>query len=214
MSAKNQDSERVAAEMVRRLGAFGSATIHEAMGRSGDLPSQIKPIAPGMKICGTAFTVDSPPGSNLALHHALYAASPGDVLVVSLRGGFDYGYWGEIMAHAAIQRRLSGLVIDGCVRDADLLEQFEFPVFARGLCIRGTEKYAGGSLGNPVVIGGAVVSTGDVVVGDRDGVVVIPRARVTATIEASAAREKKEQAIIEGLSAGGTTLELFNFPNM
>jgi 4-hydroxy-4-methyl-2-oxoglutarate aldolase len=214
MSVKSRESDREAAEAVGRIAKFGSATIHEAIGRSGDLPHEIKPVARGMKVCGPAFTVEVPPGSNLALHYGLYAAAPGDVLVVSVRGAFDFGYWGEIMAHAAIQRPLGGLVIDGCVRDADLLEQFGFPVFARGLCIRGTEKYPGGSLGGPLVIGRTVVSTGDIVVGDRDGVVVVPRAQLAAAIEASEAREKKEQGVMDGLSAGGTTLELFKFPTM
>ena len=117
-----------------------AATLHEAGGKIGAMPSAIKPVAPAFRCCGPAVTVHSPGGDNLWLHRALYIAQPGDVLVVHVSGAYDHGYWGEIMTTMAKARGLAGLVIDGCVRDGVLLEQIGFPVFARGLCIRGTGK--------------------------------------------------------------------------
>jgi 4-hydroxy-4-methyl-2-oxoglutarate aldolase len=200
--------------LLRRAADLGAATLHEALGRTGQLPSAIKPVAIGMKLCGRAYTVESPPGSNLALHHAIYAAAAGDILVVSVRSGFDYGYWGDIMTRAALQRGLGGLVIDGCVRDGELLERLGLAIFARGYCIRGTEKYRGGVLGGAVVLGETVVSPGDVVVGDRDGVVVIPQRKWVETMHAAAAREAKEKGILEGIAVGATTLRLLGLPQM
>ena len=114
--------------------------MHEAGGKIGALPSIIKPVAPAFRCCGPALTVHSPGGDNLWLHRALDVAQPGDVLVVHVSGAHEHGYWGEIMTTMAKVRGLAGLVIDGCVRDGVLLEQIGFPVFARGLCIRGTGK--------------------------------------------------------------------------
>src|SRR5439155_18422235 len=132
------------------------------------------------------------------LHRALDIAQAGDVLVVHVSGAHDHGYWGEIMTTMAKARGLAGLVIDGCVRDGVLLEQIGFPVFARGLCIRGTGKDydAIGWLNEPVMIGDVVVSAGDLVVGDLDGVVVLPRASAADIVKKGQKREADEAAIL------------------
>lgn len=194
--------------------SFGTATLHEAYNKRGNLPSAIKPVHPGMRVCGRAFTVQSPPRDNLWLHRAIYAAEPGDILVVDVSGEYEAGYWGEIMSCAAIQRKLGGLVINGCVRDADLLEKMGFPVFARGLCIRGTGKdpKAYGALNQPLRIGEAVVYPGDLIAGDRDGVVVIAREDAEATVARAELREQSEAQIIKRIQQGETTLEIYNFP--
>jgi 4-hydroxy-4-methyl-2-oxoglutarate aldolase len=132
--------ERVAREVTAAAAAFPTATLHEAAGKIGALPHAIKPVSNSFRLSGPALTVHSPGGDNLWLHRALYVAQPGDVLVVNVSGAYDHGYWGEIMSTAAKHRGLAGLVIDGCVRDGVLLETIGFPVFARGLCIRGTGK--------------------------------------------------------------------------
>ena len=149
---------RVDPGLIARARALPSATVHEAGGRVGALPPAIKPMHPSMKLCGPAVTVHSPGGDNLWIHRALYVAKPGDVLVVYANDVHDYGYWGEIMSTAAQVRSLGGLVIAGGVRDIDLLERIGFPVFATGLCIRGTGKdySAIGWLNAPVLIGIAV----------------------------------------------------------
>jgi 4-hydroxy-4-methyl-2-oxoglutarate aldolase len=205
--------ERVDAATVAAARALPAATLHEAGGRIGVLPSSIKPVAPAFRICGPAVTVQSPGGDNLWLHRALYVAEPGDVLVVHVSRAHDFGYWGEIMSAAAQARQLGGLVIDGCVRDGAVLADFGFPVFARGLSIRGTGKDFGarGWINHPVLFDDLVVQPGDLVVGDTDGVVALPRARAAEVVQAAQAREAKEAGIVQRIRAGERTLEVYNF---
>ena len=205
--------ERVEASVVEAARTLPAATLHEAGGKIGALPAAIKPVAPGFRICGTAITVHSPGGDNLWLHRALVLAQPGDVLVVYTSGVYEHGYWGEVMTTAAKVRGLAGLVIDACVRDADLLEQIGFPVFSRGLSIRGTGKDYGaiGWINEPVLIGNVTVNAGDLIVGDRDGVVAIPRARAADVVEMAAKREADEAAICRRIEAGETTMQIYNF---
>ncbi|MGF6597718.1 4-hydroxy-4-methyl-2-oxoglutarate aldolase [Paraburkholderia sp. GAS448] len=205
--------ERVEASVVEAARKLPAATLHEAGGKTGALPSAIKPVAPGFRICGTAFTVHSPGGDNLWLHRALALAQPGDVLVVYTNGVYEHGYWGEIMTTAAKVRGLGGLVIDGGVRDADLLEEIGFPVFSRGQSIRGTGKDYGaiGWINEPVMIGNVTVGAGDLIVGDRDGLVAIPRARAAEVVERAARREADEAAICKRIEAGETTMQIYNF---
>jgi 4-hydroxy-4-methyl-2-oxoglutarate aldolase len=192
---------------------YGAATLHEAAGRIGALPAAIKPMAPDFGIAGPAFTVQGPPNDNLWLHRAIAAAAPGDVLVASVGGHYEAGYWGEVMSTAAQARKLGGLVIDGCVRDGALLGKLGFPVFARGLCIAGTGKDFGarGQLNAPVMVGDVVVKAGDLVVGDGDGVVVLPRDSVDEALSAAAIRVKKEADAMDRLRAGETTMEIFGW---
>ncbi|CAN0619990.1 4-carboxy-4-hydroxy-2-oxoadipic acid aldolase [Burkholderia multivorans] len=204
---------RVDACVVDAARTLPTATLHEAGGKIGALPAAIKPVAPGFRICGTAVTVHSPGGDNLWLHRALVVAQPGDVLVVYTNGVYEHGYWGEIMTTAARARGLAGLVIDGGVRDADLLEEIGFPVFSRGLSIRGTGKDYGaiGWINEPVMIGNVTIGAGDLIVADRDGVVAIPRARAAEVVEKAARREADEAAICRRIEGGETTMQIYDF---
>lgn len=197
--------DTIFAEMLKQ----STATVHEAMGRRGALPSAIKPVAATMRVCGPAFTVDCPPMDNLSLHHAIYAAKPGDVLVVRVADHYEAGYWGEIMGVAAQARGLAGLVIDGGVRDSRELAAIGFATFSRGLCIKGTTKHGGGRLNGPVAIGGVVVEPGDLVLGDADGVVVVPQAEGPAILAKAVQRVENEARIMEQLRGGKTTLEIY-----
>ena len=205
--------ERVSTQVVETARSLPAATLHEAGGKIGALPSAIKAVAPGFRICGTAVTVHSPGGDNLWLHRALVLAQPGDVLVVYTSGVYEHGYWGEVMTTAAKVRGLAGLVIDGAVRDADLLESIGFPVFSRGLSIRGTGKDYGaiGWINEPVTIGNVTVSAGDLIVGDRDGVVAIPRERAADVVAKAAQREADEAAICKRIEAGESTMQIYDF---
>lgn len=202
------DDETIA--LARKLGA---ATLHEAAGRIGALPSAIKPVDPSMTLCGPAFTVHCPALSNLQIHHALYQAGPGDILVVHVSGGVEAGYWGDILNEAAMARGLGGLVIDGGVRDTAGLATMPFPVFSHGVCIRGTGKDydAIAWLQEPVRMGEVTIQPGDLVMGDRDGVVVLPAARVTEVIAAAQAREADEARKIALIRQGARTLDLYGF---
>lgn len=202
------DADTLAA--ARRL---PTATLHEAGGKIGALPSALKPVAPGMALAGPALTVHSPPGDNLWLHRALDIARPGDVMVVHCGGAHEHGYWGEIMATMAQARGLAGLVIDGGVRDGALLAAMGFPVFARGLCIRGTGKDFGaiGWLNHPVWMGEVVVQAGDLIVGDGDGVVAVPHARAAEVVARGLQREADEAAILQRLKLGASTLDVYGW---
>jgi len=207
------DFERVDPKLVEAARPFGTATLHEAGGKIGALPSAIKPMAPSFKVCGPAFTVQGPPGDNLWLHRALAGAKPGDVIIAHVGGVYEHGYWGEIMSTAGKALKLGGLVLDGCVRDGALLEGVGFPVFARGLCIRGTGKdfNARAWLNAPIIIGDITIEPGDLVSGDTDGVCVVPRARAAEVIQKSLERETKEAKIMEQLRGGATTLDLYGW---
>lgn len=194
-----------------QLAQFSAATLHEALGKLGNLPSAIKPIAPGMKICGPAYTVQTIPRDNKILHRAYAYAKPGDVLAVSCSDHYEAGYWGDMMSLGAKTKGIAGLVIDACVRDADDIEAMGFPVFSRGLCIRGTSSLEGGTLNEPIVIGGVVIHPGDIIVGDRDGIVVVPRDRIQETIEKATAREAREENIREQLRQGKTSIQIYGW---
>lgn len=192
---------------------LGAATLHEAQGRSGDLPAAIRAVWDGARLAAPAFTIHVTPGNNLLIHRALYEAPEGAVLVVATGGpeGHDWGYWGDILTTAAQQRGLAGLVIDGCVRDVAAIRALGFPLFARGTAIRGTAKSPIGHCGLPVLVGRVWVDTGDLVVADGDGVVVVPKADIEEVLAASQARADKEARILERLAAGETTLSIYNF---
>ena len=193
--------------------ALGTATLHEAAGRIGALPSAIKPVTNEMKLAGPAFTVVVPAFDNLAIHRALYRAKPGDILVVATSDGIEGGYWGDILNVAAMTAGLGGLVIDGGVRDTGGLAVMDFPVFSNGVCIRGTIKGFDQPqrLQQPIAIGNVVINPGDLIVGDRDGVVAIPRDRVGEVIEKGKAREADEAAKIERIRAGERTIDIYGF---
>ncbi|OVZ56666.1 4-hydroxy-4-methyl-2-oxoglutarate aldolase [Pigmentiphaga sp. NML080357] len=207
------DIDRPTPEQLRQAAQLPSSTLHEAAGKIGALPSAIKPVHPSFRICGPAVTVQSPPADNLWLHRAIVAAQPGDVLVVHVGGHYEAGYWGEVMSQAARARGLAGLVIDGCVRDGAILERFGFPVYARGLCIRGTGKdfEARGWINAPTLFNDVVVHPGDLIVGDTDGVVAIPRTRIDEVLAKARQREEDEARIIERLAAGENSLDIYGW---
>lgn len=207
------DVARLPAELIAQAAQLPTATLHEAGRKIGALPSAIKPVAPQFRFAGSALTVHSPGGDNLWLHRALELARPGDVMVVYANGAHEHGYWGEIMTTMAQVRGLAGLVIDGCVRDGVLLAEIGLPVFARGLCIQGTGKDFGaiGWINHPVTIGQVVVHAGDLVVGDSDGVVVIPQAQAAEVVAASLQREADEAAILQRLRRGESTMAVYGW---
>lgn len=205
--------ERVPNSEVLSAAPFAVATLYEAAGRVGALPSALKPTSSSFQLCGPAITVDSPGADNLWIHRALYVAQPGDVLVVRVNGAYEHGYWGEIMSTAAKLRGLGGLIIDGGVRDSVLLERIGFPVFARTLCIRGTTKdpQGHGRINSALVFGDVTIAPGDLIVGDCDGVVAIARERVAAVIEAAIQRTELEERVLERLERGESTLDIYGW---
>ena len=198
----------ITAAQLDQLKRLGTATIHEAQGQRGAVDPRIAPLDPSMRLAGPALTVDIRPGDNLMIHYALTKARPGDVLVVDAKAFVDAGPWGDVLTFAAQQIGIAGLVIDGAVRDASQIVEMGFPVFCRGLSIRGTNKHQPGKLNLPLILGGAAVRPGDIVVGDRDGLVIVAADEVPEVIAASAAREQKEAQMRERLAQGATMVEL------
>jgi 4-hydroxy-4-methyl-2-oxoglutarate aldolase len=188
--------------------AMPTATLHESYARRGALPASIKPVDAAMRLCGPAITASTSSGQNLRIHEALNIAARGDVLVVDVGEGVEYGYWGEIMTVAAQSRGLGGLVINGGVRDRDALVAHGFPIFSSCICIRGTGKDpdAPGAVNEPIRIGDVDIRAGDLVVGDADGVVVIERSSVAEVVAAAKRREDHEAGLIEQARSGVPTL--------
>jgi 4-hydroxy-4-methyl-2-oxoglutarate aldolase len=181
------------------------------LGNKGFLPSVIKPIAKGMKVCGPAYTVQTMPRDNVLLHRAYAYANPGDVLVVNCSNFYEAGYWGDLMSLGAKTKGINGLVIDACVRDADDIEAMGFPVFSRGLCIRGTSNHGDGILNEAIIIGDVLINPGDIVVGDRDGVVIVPQNKMEECIEKAKAREAKEEKTREELRKGRVSIDIYGW---
>lgn len=205
------DFVRPTARQLETFAAIGAATAHEAMGRRGALASAIKPIRRGTPLLGPAFPAAGRPGDNLTLHAALALAQPGDVLVYSVDGFADGASFGDVMAEAARAKGIAGVVIDGAARDGNVLRELGLPVYARGLSLksRGDKAFLG-PLAEPVIVGGVRVAPGDLVIGDDDGVVVVPLAELDAVAAASQARERKEADLRRRLAAGEvTTWDLF-----
>src|SRR3954447_15918216 len=198
----------LAAHQIERLRALGAATIYEAQGAKGALDGGIKPLDPHSRLVGPALTVDTRPADNLTLHYALLKARPGDVLVVDAKGFLEAGPWGDVLTVAAMKVGIAGLVIHGAVRDANMIVQAGFPVFCRGLSIKGTGNHQPGRLTLPICIGDVLIRPGDVVVGDRDGVVVVARDELDAVIAGAEAREAKEADQRSAIDRGMSTAEL------
>lgn len=186
------------------------ALLHEALGRRGALGHDVKAVFAGATVTGTAFTIRGVPGDNLAFHRAIAEAHPGDVLVATVDGFLEAGGFGEIAAVAAQARGILGFVLDGAVRDIDCLARVNFPVFARGVSIKGTTKRFPGELQIPIDVAGVRVNPGDVVVGGADGVVVVPREELHAVIARARAIKQQETEMIQRIQSGELTLDLLN----
>lgn len=184
------------------------ATVYEASGRKGYVDCAIKPAAPGDRICGIAYTVQCAPGDNLMLHKALQRAPAGSVLVATVGGAYEFGYWGGMMATAAQARGLAGLAIDGCVRDSAEIARMGFPMFCRGFAIRGTVKTTLGIINYPVNFGQATIFPGDLILGDRDGMVVVKAVDCADVLEKSLKRVQFEEGKAAQLESGVSSVEL------
>ncbi|AIU87539.1 RraA family protein [Pectobacterium odoriferum] len=196
------------AEQLAQARQLGTSTLFEASGlATSSVDPAIRPIWAGVSVAGPAYPLECHPADNLSIHIAMERAPRGSILVVST-GGFIAGYWGEVLTVAAEAAGVTGLVIDGGVRDIAALTARRFPVFSRGVSMRGTIKVSAPSVGQPSNFTGTPVAVGDLVVADDDGVLVIPSAHVQATLAQGQSRFEKEAKMMEALTQGQSTLEL------
>jgi 4-hydroxy-4-methyl-2-oxoglutarate aldolase len=196
------DFPRVAPELVARARVYPSAILADAQGRRGTLDARIQALAPAMKVVGPAFTVDLHAGDNLMFHAALAVARPGDVIVVDGKADARAALFGELMVAQARAAGLAGFVVDGPARDTALLAAGDFPVFAAGRNPCGPTKRLPGALGRTISIGGVAVSPGDLVVGDADGVTVVPMGQAAAVLESAAERVAIERERLAEIARG------------
>jgi 4-hydroxy-4-methyl-2-oxoglutarate aldolase len=195
-------------EVTHALLELGAATLGETGARA--MRARIHAAWPGARLAAPAFPVRCTAGDNLAIHVAVGAAAAGDALVVDVGDFRELGYWGEVLTTAAQARGLSGLVIDGGVRDISEIHAHGFPVFSSMVALRGATKSRTGVIRAPIQCGGVAVELGDWIVGDADGVVVVPEATLADVINAGRVRASKEAAMFRALWEGRTTIELLN----
>lgn len=201
-------------EKLLKLPTGNIADNNNGTANQGVMDTAIKPVGSTMKMIGRAFTAQCVPGDNLALHQAIYAAKPGDVLILDVHGYSNAGHFGDIMATACKVYGLAGVVIDGSCRDAEDIKELGFPVFVRAFNPSGTVKETLAKLNVPVHCGGIEVHPGDIVFGDCDGVVVVPQEQEDIVFEKAMAKYEHEQEIIRELESGKTTLEIYGFDKL
>jgi 4-hydroxy-4-methyl-2-oxoglutarate aldolase len=201
--------DRAARDVVEALGAIGTASVHEAIGRRGYVGPHIRPIQHDVRLAGSAVTVSCHPGDNLMIHAAVETCEEGDVLVVTNTAPSTHGMFGDLLAGSLMARGVRALVIDAGVRDTADLRAMGFAVWSQYVSCEGTVKASPGSVNVPVVLGGQVVNPGDVVCADDDGVVIVRRDEAEWALEQSDARLAKEARNRERLNAGELGVDIY-----
>jgi 4-hydroxy-4-methyl-2-oxoglutarate aldolase len=202
--------KRADAELVKRLGALGTSTVHEAYGRSGLMKPYLRPVWAGGEAAGTAVTVLAHPGDNWMIHVAVEQCQPGDVLVVGCSADNTDGMFGDLLATSLMARGVKGLIIDAGVRDAKSLREMGFPVWSKAISAKGTVKASLGAVNVPVVCAGVNVIPGDAVIADDDGVVVVRPKDVADVVAKGEKRQADEEGKRRQLAAGQLGLDMYN----
>ena len=203
--------EKVSPELVEKFSGFDeSASIHECMGRKNAFGGKVKPVWPGSRVCGPAFTVECRPGDNLIIHKAIDMLKPGDVLVISYKGDTRTGgMWGGMMSASALAQGCVGMITDGAVRDTMTMKELGFPVFSQAVNVTGTTKAMPGKINHAITMFGVTIQPGDLIFADNDDVVVVPKEIASDIYDKTLAREEKEARLLKVIqNHGGTTYDL------
>ena len=202
----------IEADVLAAWRAVPTSIISDERNRGGTMAAAIKPVAPGLGFAGEALTVKTMVADNLALHHAAAMAWPGAAIVVDAGGHVDHAVWGELLHLSATKRGVVGVVIDGSARDLDDLRRSPVPMFCRGIVPAGPHKGWGGEINVAIQCGGCLVAPGDIVVGDDDGVAVVPRDTQADLLARCTERLASEQGTRERIEAGASTVEILKLP--
>jgi len=192
---------RLDAALIDAFRGLASSNIADAMGRFGFMDPGIQSRS-GLPLCGLAVTVNARPADNLMVHKALQVAQPGDVVVVSTGGNITSAVFGELMCRTAVAANLGGLVVDGAIRDVEGITTLGFAAYSRSISPGACDKDGPGEINVPISCGGTVVAAGDLIVGDRDGIAVVPRAHVSDVLGLVHQLVKKETARVAEINAG------------
>lgn len=198
-------------QAIEGLRRHAAATLHEAMGRRGAVDPAIKPIAKGMRLCGPALTVQCHSGDNIMLIKAISMAERGRVIIADMGNAVASGPFGEVLAVECAARGVNGLVVNCGVRDTREITKLGFPVFSHGVCISGTAKATLGKINHPICVGGQEVRPNDIVVGDDDGVVIVPGDEAAAVLALADERVAKEEKVMERLRAGESLFAIYGY---
>ncbi|RLC35771.1 MAG: RraA family protein [Candidatus Nealsonbacteria bacterium] len=203
--------QRLPDSLIQKFKGSATGDLSDALDKAGNMNYRMKPIYPGINLIGSAVTVFCPVGDNLTIHKAIEVAQAGDVLVVNSGGYINAGLFGEIMSLACYHKGIRGLVIEGACRDSKKIREISFPVFSYGINPGGTVKESFGSINTSIQCGGVLVNPGDIIVGDDDGVVVVPKEKAEDVLKKVKVKEEKEEKIRELLAAGKSTMEIYGF---
>lgn len=190
---------KVADEVLSQYQHFVTPHLSDNMNRLHAVHASIRPIHTSGKLVGHAFTVKTRPGDNLLIHKAIDLAGPGDVIVVDGGGDVTNALIGEIMVRLSLKGKINGFVIDGAIRDSEEIRKLNFPVYAKGITHRGPYKEGPGEINVPIQLGGVVVCPGDLILGDMDGVVVVPADDAVALAEKVKITSEKEKHMMDAI---------------
>jgi regulator of RNase E activity RraA len=188
-------------ELLARFHGLASSNLADAMGRFNFMDPGIKPRS-GLPLCGLAVTVNCRPADNLMVHKALQVARPGEIVVVAT-GNTASAVFGELMCHTAVAQRLGGIIVDGAIRDVDAITRLGLPTYSRTVSPGGCDKDGPGEINVPISCGTTVVAPGDIIIGDGDGVAVVPRAHAEEVLQLVAELVDREEKRIAEIKGGG-----------
>lgn len=204
--------EKLSDDVIDAWRSIPSAIVTDIMNRSNVMAGRIKPVAHDTRLCGQARTVTCMSGDNSAPHTLIGMCEPGEVLVIDARGSENVAIWGGIMTEAAIYRGIAGIVVDGAIRDVADLRALKFPAYSSAVVPAGPHKGFGGVIDGTISVGDCPVSPGDLIIGDDDGVAVVPLAQHEKLLAASQKKLADEADIIRGIKNGDRTVDRLGLP--